>query len=58
MTRWCLCIHEAAMAKPTNGLSIALSPYRRPTPDWAPLEAKAGCLYPNNALAMLEDHHR
>jgi branched-chain amino acid aminotransferase len=41
------------MAKPT-GFSITLSPYRRPTPDSAPLEAKAGCLYPNNARAMVE----
>jgi branched-chain amino acid aminotransferase len=57
-TRWCLCIYEAPMAKPTNGLSITLSPYRRPTRDSAPLEAKAGCLYPNNALAMLEAHDR
>jgi branched-chain amino acid aminotransferase len=57
-TRWCLCIYEAPMAKPTNGLSITLSPYRRPTRDSAPLEAKAGCLYPNNALAMVEAHGR
>jgi branched-chain amino acid aminotransferase len=52
-TRWCLTIYEAPMAKGT-GLSITLSPYRRPTPDSAPLEAKAGCLYPNNARAMVE----
>jgi branched-chain amino acid aminotransferase len=57
-TRWCLTIYEAAMAKPTSGLSITLSPYRRPTPDSAPLEAKAGCLYPNNARAMAEAHRR
>jgi branched-chain amino acid aminotransferase len=52
-TRWCLTIYEVPMAKPT-GFSITLSPYRRPTPDSAPLEAKAGCLYPNNARAMVE----
>jgi branched-chain amino acid aminotransferase len=57
-TRWCLCIYEAALAKPESGISITLSPYRRPTPDSAPLEAKAGCLYPNNARAMLEAHRR
>jgi branched-chain amino acid aminotransferase len=56
-TRWCLTIYEAAMAKGT-GTSITLSPYRRPTPDSAPLEAKAGCLYPNNARAMVEAHAR
>jgi branched-chain amino acid aminotransferase len=57
-TRWCLCIYAAPLAEPTNGLSITLSPYRRPAPDSAPLEAKAGCLYPNNALAMVEAHDR
>src|SRR3569832_284497 len=36
-----------------DGFSITLSPYRRPTPDSAPLDAKAGCLYPNTARAML-----
>jgi branched-chain amino acid aminotransferase len=40
------------------GFSITLSPFRRPTPDSAPLEAKAGCLYPNNARAMIEAHGR
>src|SRR5580704_14656784 len=50
-TRWCLCIYEAAMPKP-SGSSITLSPYRRPTPDSAPTNAKAGCLYPNNARAI------
>jgi len=57
-TQWCLCIYEAPMAKATNGLSITLSPYRRPAPDSAPLEAKAGCLYPNNALGLVEAHNR
>ncbi len=57
-TRWCLTIYEAPLAKPGNGISITLSPYRRPTKDSAPLEAKAGCLYPNNARAMVEAHAR
>jgi len=57
-TRWCLTIYEAAMAKPNSGISITLSPYRRPSADSAPLEAKAGCLYPNNARAMVEAHAR
>jgi branched-chain amino acid aminotransferase len=56
-TRWCLTIYEIPMPKPT-GFSITLSPYRRPMPDAAPLEAKAGCLYPNNALALFEAHGR
>ena len=56
-TRWCLSLYEAPMAKPT-GFSVTLSPFRRPTPDAAPLEAKAGCLYPNNARAMIEAKSR
>ncbi len=39
--------------KPT-GTAITLSPFRRPTRECAPLDAKAGCLYPNNARALIE----
>jgi branched-chain amino acid aminotransferase len=56
-TRWCLCIYEAPIPKPT-GSSITLSPYRRPTAECAPVEAKAGCLYPNNARAIFEAQAR
>lgn len=52
-TNWCLCIYEAPMPVPGN-LSITLSPFRRPSRDTAPVEAKAGCLYPNNARALAE----
>jgi hypothetical protein len=41
-TRWCLCLYEAPMPKPT-GSSITLSPYRRPTLESAPVDTKAGC---------------
>jgi branched-chain amino acid aminotransferase len=56
-TRFCLCIHEAPMPKPA-GSAITLSPFPRPTPETAPLEAKAGCLYPNNSRAMMEAKSR
>ena len=56
-TRWCLCIYEAAIPKPTGG-AVTLSPYRRPTAESAPVEAKAGCLYPNNARAIMEAQDR
>jgi branched-chain amino acid aminotransferase len=56
-TRWCLAIFEAPMRKPT-GFSITLSPYRRPTLETMPVDAKAGCLYPNNARAILEARAR
>ncbi len=56
-TRWCLTLFVAPMPNPA-GNSITLSPYRRPTPDSAPVDAKAGCLYPNNARALIEARSR
>jgi len=56
-TRWCMCIYEAPVPKPT-GTSITLSPYRRPTLETMPVDAKAGCLYPNNARAVIEAQGR
>lgn len=56
-TRWCLCIYEAPMRTP-KGFSITLSPFRRPTLETMPVDAKAGCLYPNNARALFEAHSR
>jgi branched-chain amino acid aminotransferase len=56
-TRFALSLYEAPMRKP-EGFSITLSPFRRPTQDTAPVDAKAGCLYPNNARAMLEAKSR
>ncbi len=52
-TKWCLTIFEAPMRKPT-GFSITLSSYRRPTLETMPVDAKAGCLYPNNSRALFE----
>jgi len=56
-TRWCLTIYEAPMRKPT-GFSMTISPYRRPSLETMPVDAKAGCLYPNNARALVEAHSR
>jgi branched-chain amino acid aminotransferase len=56
-TQWCLCIFEAPMRKPT-GFSITLSRFRRPTLESMPVDAKAGCLYPNNARAIFEARSR
>lgn len=56
-TRWCLSIYEAPM-RPPKGFSITLSPYRRPTLESMPVDAKAGCLYPNNARSLFEAHAR
>jgi branched-chain amino acid aminotransferase len=56
-TRWCLSIYEAPMRQP-RGFSITLSPYRRPTLETMPVDAKAGCLYPNNSRALFEAQAR
>ncbi|MGD9846981.1 MAG: branched-chain amino acid aminotransferase, partial [Variibacter sp.] len=52
-TMSCLCLYETPMPPPT-GLSITLSRFRRPTYECMPVDAKAGCLYPNNARALLD----
>ncbi len=56
-TRWCLSIYEAPM-RPPKGFSITLSPFRRPTLDTMPVDAKAGCLYPNNSRSLFEAQSR
>ena len=39
---------------PPSGFAITVSPFRRPTIETMPTNAKAGCLYPNNGRAILE----
>jgi len=56
-TRSCLCIYEAPMRQP-KGFSITLSPFRRPSIETMPVDAKAGCLYPNNARSLFEANAR
>jgi branched-chain amino acid aminotransferase len=56
-TRFALSLWDAPMRKP-DGFSVTLSPFRRPTQETAPVDAKAGCLYPNNARAMFEAKSR
>ena len=52
-TRWCLSLYEAPMPPP-SGAAITLSPFRRPTIETAPVDAKASCLYPNNTRGLIE----
>lgn len=56
-TRWCLSVYEAPL-RPPKGFSMTLSPFRRPTLESMPVDAKAGCLYPNNARALFEAQSR
>ena len=52
-TRFCLCLFEAPLPQP-GGSKMTKSSYRRPTLDSMPTDAKAGCLYPNNARVLRE----
>ena len=56
-TNWCLSIYVAPMPQPI-GSAIALSPFRRPTMENAPVDCKAACLYPNNSRALIEAQSR
>jgi branched-chain amino acid aminotransferase len=56
-TRFCLSIYEAPLGEPTS-IAITRSPFRKPAADTMPIDAKAGCLYPNNARALMEARAR
>jgi len=56
-TRFLLCLYVAPM-NPPKGFSITVSPFRRPSPETMPTDAKSGCLYPNNARMVLEAKSR
>jgi branched-chain amino acid aminotransferase len=56
-TRWSLSVYESPMPAP-NGFSVTCSPFRRPSLEFAPTDAKAACHYPNSARAMREARSR
>jgi branched-chain amino acid aminotransferase len=56
-TRFLLCLYQTPMPTP-SGMSVTVSPFRRPTVECMPTDAKAGCLYPNNGRAILEANSR
>jgi branched-chain amino acid aminotransferase len=56
-TRFLVCLYVAPMIAPT-GFSLTVSPFRRPTIETMPTNAKAGCLYPNNGRAILDAKRR
>lgn len=56
-TRFSLCLFETPMIDP-QGFSVTVSPFRRPTIETMPTDAKAGCLYPNNGRAIVEAQSR
>lgn len=56
-TKLVIALHPLAMPEPTP-VAVTLSPYRRPSRDMAPTEAKAGCLYPNQQRALVDAKRR
>lgn len=52
-TDFALCLEERPMAEP-GGFTITTTRFRRPTIDTMPVNAKAACLYPNNARMLAE----
>ncbi len=57
-TRFALIIFEAPLPEPNETFSATLSPFRRPSPESAPTDAKAGCLYPNVARCINDAQKR
>ena len=53
-TGFAICLEEIPMAPDTASTTLGLTKFRRPVIESAVVNAKAGCLYPNNAR-MLRD---
>lgn len=51
-TDFLLAVYEAPMPAP-DGFSVGVAPFRRPPRDAAPIDAKAGCNYPNGQRALV-----
>lgn len=52
-TEFSVSVYTSPMPKPT-GFSVTCSPFRRPSYEYAPTDAKAACHYPNSARAIRE----
>lgn len=52
-TEFALCLEAIPMSEP-KGTSITTTQFRRPTLEVMPVNAKAACLYPNNARMLRE----
>ncbi|ARE38732.1 Branched-chain amino acid aminotransferase [Rhodovulum sp. P5] len=53
-TGFAICLEEIPMAAPGSATTLTTTRFRRPTLDCAVVNAKAGCLYPNNARMLAE----
>lgn len=56
-TKFALVLEEMPLPG-ADGFSACVSSFRRPSPEMAPTEAKASCLYPNVARALGEANRR
>ena len=53
-TGFAICLEEIPFADPSATTTLGLTRFRRPVIDSAVVNAKAGCLYPNNARMLAE----
>ncbi|SFU00970.1 branched-chain amino acid aminotransferase [Sedimentitalea nanhaiensis] len=53
-TGFAICLEEIPMAPPDASATLTRTRFRRPVMDDAVVNAKAGCLYPNNARMLAE----
>lgn len=53
-TGFCICLEDMPMPAPDAATTLTTTRFRRPTLDCAVVNAKAGCLYPNNARMLAE----
>ena len=51
-----ICLEEIPMAAPDATVRLTTTRFHRPVLNTAVLDAKAGCLYPNNARMLMEAH--
>jgi branched-chain amino acid aminotransferase len=56
-TQFSVSVYDAPLPPP-KGFSVTCSPYRRPSLEYAPTDAKAACHYPNSARAIREARGR
>ncbi|PWE31147.1 branched-chain amino acid aminotransferase [Maritimibacter sp. 55A14] len=53
-TGFCICLEEVPMPDPDTATTLTTTRFRRPVLEDAVVNAKAGCLYPNNARMLAE----
>lgn len=53
-TAFAICLEQAAMAPSEASVRLTTTRFRRPVLEDAVVNAKAGCLYPNNARMLIE----